>query len=143
MAASLHWEYRMDGRDLALYDGEKQLGRVSVKRDAQGRITAGYVFTHKPREINFIDFFDKAKKVSGLVADDASRLLAIKEGFFRIEGYVPGADTSATYMYAENAAEREKTANNFEALRRETGKRHEDFLNDALSDIFDDLDDGE
>ncbi len=127
----------MGNRDLALYDGEKQVGRVSVERDHEGHIRAGKVLTYDPRKTNLIDFFDKTTAVVGLDLDDILDLQQIKEGFFIIEGYTPGTPQTVMCGYEPDPEKRAEMKKKFEHVKKNIlGQRAEDFLKQSIDKLL-------
>ncbi len=135
MQDGLHWEYRQGTRDLALYDCHAQLGRVSVVRDAQGHITGGVVLLFDASKTNLIDFFEKTQEIPGVLPEDITGLLDIKDGFFVAEGYIPRVANNVFCVYETDSKKRELYRQKFAMFRKAAGMRGLDLIDQIIDQM--------
>jgi len=138
MSNEFCWIYTMGKQNLALFvaGSDERVGTLSVQRDQDGRIVAGKVFTYNPSLINRVDFFDKVNSVPGLDKRDISDVFKIKDGFFRLEGYVRDRESFCIYAYEPDPEKRAELLRKATLARIGLGMRFGDFVDGFVEKVI-------
>ena len=109
-----HWRYFSDNTILVLYEHRTAIGKVSFIRDEDNFIKSGCHLAVDGTKITLEEFYKHLSTSPGVSARDFSCLRDIKSGFYMVEGYAPGVDSTITYFFEEDEDKRFHNQNQLE-----------------------------